>query len=313
MTSPAPGRQTQKFLMRRFAEVGIEPKTKHGQNFLIDHNLLGLLAEAAMLGPQDVVLEVGTGTGALTALLATAAAHVVSVEIDPELHQLAREELVDHANVTLLCRDALRNKNHMAPELLSLLEEKVAATPGGRLKLVANLPYNVATPVISNLLAEAPGLAGMTITIQKELADRILARPATKDYGSLSLWVQSQCAAQLVRVLPPTVFWPRPKVNSAIVHLEVRSELRERIADRAYFHDFIRTIFLHRRKLLRGQLAAMTKGELDKPQVDRIIADLGLLPTARAEELDVETMLRLCDEVRLQTSASACATAPTEQ
>jgi len=185
--------QTQSFLMRRFAEAGIRPHTRFGQNFLIDMNLQRLLFEAAELGPDDVVLEVGTGTGSLTVLAAARAAAVVTVEIDRQLFQLAGEELLGADNVTMLQCDALKNKNRLSPELLETLDRELNVAPGRRLKLLSNLPYNVATPVLSNLLALERPPELMTATIQKELAERIVARPGTKDYGALSIWMQSQC------------------------------------------------------------------------------------------------------------------------
>ncbi|HVU87085.1 MAG TPA: 16S rRNA (adenine(1518)-N(6)/adenine(1519)-N(6))-dimethyltransferase RsmA [Pirellulales bacterium] len=296
--------QTQSFLMRRFAEVGIHPNAKRGQNFLIDLNLLRLLVEAARLDPRDVVLEVGTGMGSLTALVAPQVAAVVTVEIDQQLHQLASEELIDCENVRLLSQDALRNKNNLASEVLEAITQELAAGPDRRFKLVANLPYAVATPVMSNLLAGELVPASMTVTIQKELADRIMARPATKDYSALSVWMQSQCRIELVRVMPPSVFWPRPKVNSAILHIIIDEELRSRIPDRAYFHEFVRSMFFHRRKFLRSELASAFKGRLTKSDADEIMASLELGPTARAEELDVETMLRLCETVRARLPAA---------
>jgi 16S rRNA (adenine1518-N6/adenine1519-N6)-dimethyltransferase len=295
---PPRGGQTQSFLVRRFREVGIRPDTRHGQNFLIDLNLLRVLVDAARLEPHDVVLEVGTGTGSLTALMAPRVAHVVTVEIDPRLHQLASEELLDVANVTLLRQDVLRNKNALDPTMLDIARDKLAESPGRRFKLVANLPYSVATPVLTNLLACDTVPASMTVTIQKELADRIMARPSTKDYGALSIWIQAQCDVELVRVLPPTVFWPRPKVNSAIIHMELRPQRRAAIGDLRFFHNFTRAMFFHRRKFLRTELTSAYKDRLTKADVDRIMADLGLPATARAEELDATTMLRLCESVR---------------
>ena len=296
--------QTQSFLIRRFAEVGIHPNTKRGQNFLVDQNLMRLLVDSAHLDKHDVVLEVGTGTGALTAIMAPLAAVVVTIEIDPQLAQLASEELIDFDNVRLLSHDALRNKNNLDPEILDVLRTELAAEPGRRLKLVANLPYMVATPILSNLLAGEPLPVSMTVTIQKELADRIMARPSTKDYGALSLWVQSQCAVELVRIMAPSVFWPRPKVHSAILHITVDATRRQRIPDMAFFHQFVRAMFFHRRKFLRSELASAFKGRLEKTGADEIMRALALGPTARAEELDVDTMLRLCEAVRARLMES---------
>lgn len=291
-------RQTQSFLIRRFAQVGIQPQTRHGQNFLIDLNLLELLFETAQIDCRDVVLEVGTGTGSLTALLAKAAAAVVTVELDPRMHQLASEELIDFDNVLLLRQDALRNKNHLSPGVLEAVGERLSADPDRRFKLAANLPYNVATPVISNLLASDLPPETMTITIQKELADRIVARPGVKDYGALSVWVQSQCEAEIVRILPPSVFWPRPKVTSAIVQIRLRRDWRGQIADLEFFHGFARSMFFHRRKFLRSVILSAYKGRLDKPEVDALMSGLGFGETTRAEQLDVPTMLRLCEAIR---------------
>ncbi len=292
--------QTLSFLRRRFEEAGIRPRTRHGQNFLIDLNLQQLLLDTAQLGPNDVVLEVGTGTGSLTALAAARAAAVVTVEIDPDLFRLAGEELHGLENVTMLQLDALRNKNRLNPALLDAVREHLHAAPGRQMKLVANLPYNVATPVLSNLLAIDDPPRTMTATIQKELADRIVARPSTKDYGALSIWMQSQCRVEIVRVMPPAAFWPRPKVTSAIVHVVLDEALRSRIPDRAYFHDFIRAMFFHRRKFLRSELLNAFKKQLTKPQVDGILGRMGLEPSVRAEQLDVETMLRLAEVVRAE-------------
>jgi len=296
--SPATGvKQTQSFLMRRMEEAGIRPRGGLGQNFLVDWNLQQLLVKSAQLAPGDVVLEVGTGTGALTALLAQQAGAVITVEVDVHLFRLAGEELHGLPNVTMLHTDVLKNKNQLHPTVLETLAEKLAANPGHPLKLVANLPYNIATPLLSNLLALQRPPATMTVTIQKEVADRITARPGTKDFGSLSLWVQSQCRIEVVRVLPPQVFWPRPKVSSAILHIVLDEDLRQRIPDREFFHDFVRLVFLHRRKFLRSGLLSAFAG-LDKPAVDEILAELGFAPDARAEQIDVPRMLALCEAVR---------------
>lgn len=295
--------QTISFLKRRLAEVGVRLKTQHGQNFLTDLNLLRLVVQAADLSPDDVVLEVGTGTGALTALVAERAAAVVTVEIDPQLHQLASEELIDFDNVTLLQHDALQGKHTLDPAMMAAVAARLAEDPLRHFKLVANLPYCVATPVIANLLASSTPPETMTVTIQRELAERITASPGTKDYGSLSIWVQSQCDAQLLRLMPPEAFWPRPKVTSAILQIRLDPQRRDSIPDRDFFHSVVRTVFLHRRKSLRAALvsgwpAARGKTGLDKPAVDAIIAEAGLEPALRAEQLDVPALMRLSGAIR---------------
>ena len=145
-------RQTRSHLMELFARHGFHPRTDFGQNFLIDLNLVDLLAREGRLGPDDVVLEVGTGTGSLTAQLAAFAAEVITVEVDSRMVQLAHEVVDGLSNVTLLHQDALENKNHLAPEVLELIARRLEEDPRRRLKLVANLPYSIATPIVSNLV-----------------------------------------------------------------------------------------------------------------------------------------------------------------
>jgi 16S rRNA (adenine1518-N6/adenine1519-N6)-dimethyltransferase len=296
------GKQTVSYLKRRFREVGLEPNARHGQNFLIDMNLLRLLVDAAQISKQDVVLEVGTGTGGMTTMLADRAAAVVTVELDSHLFQMASEELTGYDNVTMLLQDALRNKNNIDSRVLEAVEKQLAATGERSFKLVANLPYNIATPIISNLLCLPAAPRTMTVTIQKELADRITALPSTKDYGHLSVWVQSQCEASVVRVLPPTVFWPRPQVESAIIHLVLDQHKRDRIADLMFFHRFVRSLFFHRRKFLRSVLVSAFKKQLEKSDVDEVLKVTGFGPDQRAEQLTVEEILALSDAFRAKLS-----------
>ncbi len=293
-------RQTKTFLMARFREMGIEPATRHGQNFLIDLNLQQIIVDAAELTDADVVLEVGTGTGALTASMAKRAAAVVTVEIDGHLFELASEELINNDNVTMLRQDALKNKNQFDPRVIESVGERLAEAPGRRLKLAANLPYNIATPVLSNLLLCEHVPHTMVATIQKELADRIVAQPWSKDYGALSVWMQCQAKTEIVRIMPPSVFWPTPKVDSAIVRITVDAERRASIPDLRFFHQFVRAIFLHRRKFLRANVVSALKQHLSKDQVDEILAQMELNPDARTEQLDVPTLLRLTELVRAE-------------
>jgi len=291
-------RQTISYLTKRFQEVGLEPDSRHGQNFLVDLNLVQLLVRRADLCENDVVLEVGTGTGSLTAMLAEKAAAVVTVEIDAHLYQLASEALAKFDNITMLQHDALKNKNQIAPQIIDTVKQRLSGGADRRFKLAANLPYNIATPLISNLLLTEIVPDSMTVTIQKELADRITARPSTKDYSALSVWVQSVCDVEIVRILPPSVFWPRPKVQSAIIHLAHSPEKRARIADVEFFHTFVRSMFFHRRKFLRGVVISAFKGRLNKAAVDDVLQRMQLGADARAEQLDVATMLKLCDLLR---------------
>jgi 16S rRNA (adenine1518-N6/adenine1519-N6)-dimethyltransferase len=230
--------------------------------------------------------------------MAAKAGHVITVEIDRDLVAMAEREFAGHPNIELLQMDALRNKNHLDETLLTRVREALSNRPEGRFKLVANLPYNVATPIISNLLTTDPIPERMVVTIQKELAERIVAPPATKDYSALTIWIQSQCDCDIVRIMPPTVFWPRPKVDSAILRIFPNAQKRSRIDDVDHFHQFVRALFLHRRKFLRSALISAVKDQLDKPQVDRLLGSLGHGPTARAEELPVDEIIRLANAVR---------------
>jgi len=290
--------QTLSFLKQRFAEAGIDLHKKLGQNFLIDLNLVRLIADSAELGPEDVVLEVGTGAGSLTAMLAERAAVVITVEIDEDLYQLASEHLRQLPNVVMLHADALARKSLLNPDMLAEVEKHLVQGPNRRWKLAANLPYQIAMPLLSNLLALDRPPELMTVTIQKELADRITAQPSTKDYGALSIWIQTQCEVEVVRVMPPEVFWPRPKVSSAILRIRPDSTKREQISDREFFHQFVRDIFQHRRKFLRSELLGAVKERLDKSEVDAVLAELGLSGQERAEALRPEQMLLLAETIR---------------
>ena len=301
-TEPPPkvNKQTVSYLSTRFAEVGLNPNKRHGQNFLIDMNLLNMIASSAKLERKDVVLEIGTGMGSLTGIFAQSAGQVITVEIDQYLHQMASEELEVFDNVLMLKQDCLKNKNTFAPEVIAAVKEHMAEVPGRVFKLVANLPYNVATPIISNLLRSEIVPATMTVTIQKELADRLVATPGSKDYGSLSVWVQSICDTKIVRVMSPKVFWPRPKVDSAIIHIVHRPEKRAEIADLEFFHAFVRAMFFHRRKFMRSVAISAFKGQLEKPHVDEVLKSLGHGPDARTEQLPIPAMQELCEAFRLK-------------
>ncbi len=288
-------RQTRSHLMALFRDHGFNPRSDLGQNFLIDINLIEFAVRAADLSKDDLVLEVGTGTAGMTTFLAEQAGHVISVEVDPRMYALASHVTRDCDNVTLINRDILKNKNKFTPEVIDVLKERLAQHPDGQLKLVANLPYSVATPVISNLVASDLPWTRMVATIQLELGEKMIAEPGTSSYGALSVWLQSQCSVRIIRRLGPQVFWPRPKVHSAIVSLWRHDGRAGRIADRPFFLDFIRRLFHHRRKLMRSVLCGMYRQQLSKADVDAILAELEYEPETRAEQLDVAALLRLAN------------------
>ncbi|MFO0919796.1 MAG: 16S rRNA (adenine(1518)-N(6)/adenine(1519)-N(6))-dimethyltransferase RsmA [Planctomycetaceae bacterium] len=286
----APERQTSTRIRQLLEQSGLRPRHDLGQNFLIDLNLLDLIVQSAELTPNDVILEVGTGTGTLTAQVAQQARHVVAVEFDPEMARLTAAAVDSRENVTLLNQDVLKNKNHIADEVLDAVQKQLLS-PGTVLKLVANLPYHVATPVISNVFATDLPWSRMVVTIQWELAERMLAEPSTADYSALSVWLQSQSRMEIVRRLPPTVFWPRPKVDSAIVRIERDVDRQQHISDRAGFHEFLRGIFTQRRKHLMGVVAKLPALSVDRSVLETIHRELNILADIRAEALTVEQLV----------------------
>ena len=298
-TEPAsrqPARQTTAYLKDLFRQVGFTIDARRGQNFLVDLNLLDLLERTAGVTAADAVLEVGAGTGALTERLARAAGRVVTVEIDPRLAQLARERVIECDNVHLVEGDVLAGKHRLAPAVLAAIDEARAACPQGRLLVVANLPYCVATPVISNLLALPRPFDAAIVTVQREMAERMTAAAGSHSYNALSVWIGSQCRSEIVRILPPSVFWPRPKVDSAIVRLDLEPDRRARITDLERFHAFVRDVFCHRRKVLRGVLIRLAGGKQQAAAVeavDALYASLGLDATIRAEDISPDRFVDL--------------------
>ena len=282
-----------------FAQRGVAPQHRFGQNFLIDLNIHDLIVEAAGLGPDDVVLEIGPGAGAMTALMATKASEVIAVDIDPAMVGLTEEATAGMSNVRVILADALASKHSIEPAVLDHVRDALAISPERRFKLVANLPYNVATPLILNLLVH-PELcpSKIVVTIQLELADRMRAAPGTEAYGALSVLIQALSDCELVRALPPTVFWPRPKVESAVVAITPNPVKRGQIRDLPWFQSAVRQIFLHRRKNLRGALHSAFGESITKPEIDATIESIGLNSQIRAEAMNVEEFLALVEALR---------------
>lgn len=289
-------RQTRSYLMQLFERHGFHPRSDLGQNFLIDLNIIEYVVTQGHIQPSDIVLEVGTGTGGMTTFMAQQAQHVISVEYDQNMHTLAKEATQKYHNVTLLNCDALKNKNALSPTVLSAIDEQLRANPRSKLKLIANLPYNIATPIVSNLVASDLPWDRIVVTIQLELGLKMSCKPSTSNYGALSVWLQSQCFVKLLKTLGPTVFWPRPKVDSAIVQLTPNPPLKDKIRDRVFFQDFLRRVFQHRRKLMRSTLVGMYSKQLSKPEVDAILLTHEIdKERTRAEELSVPDLIQLAN------------------
>jgi len=278
-----------------FAERGIKPKNKLGQNFLIDLNLLDLLLRSAELTRDDLALEIGSGTGSLTVRLIEQAGAVVSVEVDSDFAALTDEEVRQRDRISLLHADALKNKNELNPAVLHAIEDLGRRCGTRRVKLVSNLPYAVAVPVIANLLIGELAVERMVVTVQWEIAERLLASPGVKEYGALAVLVQSLADVELVRRLSPKVFWPRPLVDSAIICIRPNAAKRAHVGDPLRFRAFLRDLYVHRRKNLRGALAALPGRDLSKSTVDAKLRELDIDGALRAEALDQEQHLRLCD------------------
>jgi 16S rRNA (adenine1518-N6/adenine1519-N6)-dimethyltransferase len=214
-------------------------------------------------------------------------AMIVAIELDPAMAKLTQEVVAGFPSVRVFHSDALANKNTLSTITIESVEEALASAPSRVLKLVANLPYSVATPVIMNLLIHpvlCPSV--MVVTIQRELAERMTALSASPAYGSLSVIIQALAEVSIVRVLPPSVFWPRPKVESTIVAIRPASERRTDL-DVAWFHDLVRKLFLHRRKNLRHVLSDLSPDQWNKNEVEGWLESLGIDGQLRAEALGV--------------------------
>lgn len=252
---------------------GLAPRKRLGQNFLIDQNLVRRLVAESGAAPGDLVLEVGPGTGTLTEELLARGCSVVACELDPGLAALLRERSAALADrLALVEGDCLEGKHALSPALLNVL--------GGKpFKLVANLPYNAATPLIMNLLTSHPECSTLAVTIQREVADRILALPGSPDYGPLSAMTFAAAESRRIALLPPECFWPRPDVTSAMVLLTRRdAPLAEDLPGLA---AFLASIFTRRRK----QIGALLGGSFPFPP--------GIARTDRAEALSVEALIEL--------------------
>ena len=259
---------------------------KFGQNFLIDGHVLDKIIAGAGVTKDDMVLEIGPGIGTMTQYLAEAAGKVVAVEIDRNLLPILQETLADYDNVKVIHAD-----------VLSLdLEKLVQEENGGRpIKVVANLPYYITTPIIMALFEQHVPLANVTVMVQKEVAARMKSGPGSKDYGALSLAVQYYAEPYIVANVPCNCFMPRPNVDSAVIRLTRYEEPPVQVKDEKMLFKIIRASFNQRRKTLQNGLNNSSELNFTKDQIAAAIAEAGSSPSVRGEALTLEQFAKLTD------------------
>jgi 16S rRNA (adenine1518-N6/adenine1519-N6)-dimethyltransferase len=269
--------QTKQQIQSLLTDAGSHPRHRFGQNFMIDQNLVRLIADTGGLTPGDLALEVGPGTGTLTEELLARAGEVVSVEIDRDLAAMLRRKFESEARFTLVEGDALAGKHGLNADLAARIAK--ARGEGRVVKLVANLPYNIASPLVIELLIA--GVETLAFTVQKEVADRLRSKASDEAYGPLTAVAQMLAEIEVLRTLPPQAFWPAPKIDSALV----RMKRRDRAGDRARpFGQFVHTVFSFRRKTLKRALA---QGGFDAA---KILTATGIDGQVRPEVLTPEQM-----------------------
>ena len=259
---------------------------KFGQNFLIDTHVLEKIISAAGITKNDCVLEIGPGIGTMTQYLAENAGHVVAVEIDRNLIPILKETLADYDNVTVINEDILR------VDIKALAEEYNGGKP---IKVVANLPYYITTPIIMGLFESGVPIDNITVMVQKEVADRMKEGPGSKDYGALSLAVQYYASPYIVANVPPNCFIPRPNVGSAVIRLTRYQEPPDHVKDTALMFRLIRASFNQRRKTLQNGLNNSPELSFSKEEIAAVIEGLGLPAAVRGEALTLEQFAALAN------------------
>jgi 16S rRNA (adenine1518-N6/adenine1519-N6)-dimethyltransferase len=251
------------------------PKKYLGQNFLFDPSILHRIVEAADITHNDTVIEIGPGYGTLTKMLAEVAKKVIAIELDLDLYTKLKEK-IDGFNIELIHGDALKYPyENLEP-----------------FKVVANIPYYITTPIIFRLFEARKNLKSMTLTIQKEVAQRIVGKPNTKDYGILSIAVQYYSKPELKFIIPKGAFRPVPKVDSAVIHIKILEKPSVTVADEKLFFRIVKTAFAQRRKMLTNALKPISKDIKD------LLISAGIEPNRRAETLSIEEFARLTDNLR---------------
>lgn len=286
--------QTKQQIKSLLTSAGAAPNKRLGQHFLIDLNLMRLLVDSAHICSSDIILEVGCGTGSLTEELARRAGSVLAVEMDRTLAQIAKEQLAEAANVKIINTDVLENKNTINHDVATALKASSEEFQG-RIMLVANLPYNAAAAVMANLIVGPVTVEAMYVTVQREVAQRMAAAPGCEDYGVLSILMAAAGEVKIIRLLSPSVFWPRPQVASAMVGFHRMDERLSRIHNIELFRRVVNLFMGHRRKMLK----ACTKISDDRLALVENWPDIFgrafIDPTRRPEELSAEEFIAIAN------------------
>lgn len=284
--------QTKHEIQGILESLDLRPLKRFGQNFLIDGNLMRKLVDAGDVTDRDFVLEVGGGTGGLSDLLSARAGRLIVVEVVAQLAEFLTDRFADRDNVTVINDDVLAGKSHLSPKLI----EALAAAPkvDGRWMLVANLPYQVATPLIMNLLTCGSRFERFCFSIQQEVADRLLSPVGVKDYGPVSIAMQTVFAIKRIARLPAEAFWPAPKVSSAMIRMDRKAHPFEQGDALARFIDLLHAAFSHRRKTLRYNLPRAVD--------ESVLASSSLDLSMRAQQVDVESWIEFGRRVLLHPS-----------
>ena len=259
---------------------------RFGQNFLVDTHVLEKIIQAAGLTKEDLVLEIGPGIGTMTQYLAENAGRVMAVEIDSNLIPILKETLKDYDNVTVINEDILK------VDVAALAEQYNGGRP---IKVVANLPYYITTPIIMGLFESQVPIDNITVMVQKEVAERMQAGPGTKNYGALSLAVQYYAEPYIVANVPPNCFIPRPSVGSAVIRLTRHGKKPVEVKDEKLMFALIRASFNQRRKTLQNSLNNSAELSFSKEEIGEAIEKMGLSPSVRGEALTLEQFAKLAD------------------
>lgn len=257
-----------------------------GQNFLIDDNIVDKIVAGAGIGPSDKIIEVGPGIGTLTREMASRAGALMAVEIDKNLIPILADTLGDFENVKIVNEDIIK------ADIRGLIDENL---DGGPVKLVANLPYYITTPIIMRFLEENINVTDIVVMVQKEVAERMNAQPGGKDFGALSVAVQFYCDTEIVAKVPRHLFVPQPNVDSIVIALRVRPERKYRVDSEDLFFKVVKAAFGQRRKTLLNSIASM--GNLSKDMVKEVLEEAGIDPKRRGETLSLDEFANLSNVI----------------